>query len=521
MEEGVQVRDGRIEIRTPYTEQNLENARVLPDREFSPDPDPHWWVPATPWHAKAVLNLFPGLPGASQIAPLLAGTNEVEVKVPDGLARYQIEAVKFIKSAGGKAFIGDDPGTGKTIVALGWCYDRGSKLGRVLIIAPTVVLYKWEREIHKWLGEGKSVQVVDKVKTPILLDTQFILMSYAMLRLRVEELVALNYDLLVLDEAHHVKTGKAQQTKAAIRVGGKSAHRINLSGKPFLNQPGELFYPLHILMPEAFPDWFRFVSRYTMGKYQHWTGMQNGMELQSRLESVLLRRTKNDVLTELPPIRRVLLPFRLEDKDMKEYRKVEDEVIFGNPLVACTAMRRAVANAKKQTAVDWARNFLEENPESKLIVYAYHLDVMGHINVALESYGSAIIDGSLSAKEREHRANRFQESRVPRVLVINTAANEGIDLYRSSNVLFAEREWVPNTEEQAESRCHRKGQKDSVTAWYLEAKDTFDEHLAAVIERKRAIFEDVLRADEIQETVMWETIELMRAMRRRENENQE
>jgi len=424
----------------------------------------------------------------------------------DNMYPFQREAVQFIERAGGNAFVGDDPGTGKTIIALGYCYNHPT-IKRVLIVAPTVVVYKWKAEIARWLD--KTGNVVDTTKTPITKDP-FQIMSYTMMRLRAEELAALAWDLIVFDEAHHLKDRLALQTKMARRISKRSKRRLMLSGKPFLNQPTELFNPCNIMNPVVF-SWPRFWMRFFYNTGFGWSVKAGAQEaLKAFLTPHIIRRTKKDVLTELPDLQRVMLPFRLEKDDRDEY---DNAMVLArcepNVLVAANRLRQAVGKAKMIVAGEWVKNFLEENPKEKVVVYAHHLAVMRYLADLLQVEGVSVIDGSVPAKERAERAGKFQDSQYPRVMVIDMAASEGIDLFKASNILFAEREWVPNLEEQAESRLHRNGQKNAVVAYYLEAMDTYDEHLADVIERKRAAFNELMPSDDV-DTVVKEIMEWVR-----------
>lgn len=437
---------------------------------------------------------------------------DVAVLVPEGLRPYQTIGVQFAEQAAGRVFVGDDPGSGKTVITLGWIHHNLSSLKHVLIVAPTVVVYKWQKEIKQWLDMPSSV--VDRLVTPISSDC-FQIMSYTMMRMRWEELVSHQWDLVVFDEAHHIKNPKAQQTKVARKIARKTTYRIMLSGKPFLNHLGEMWYPLNIMNQNAFPNWFRFMTEYTNGRGYHWTGLRNVDKLRKQLAPHMIRRTKKEVISELPELQRVALPFRLDEETLFHYMEDETRALEApNALAAATILRQSVGKAKAMAAVDWAIDFLDQSDDEKLVIYVHYLAVMDFIRKSLDNFGVDVINGSVPAKNRQEKAIRFQEDPALRVLIINTAANEGIDLYAASNILFAEREWVPNTEEQAEGRLHRIGQKNGVVAWYILAMDTFDEHLDAVINGKRELFSSVMKSDDVQTSVIHDVLAILRSKRR-------
>ena len=328
--------------------------------------------------------------------------------------------------------------------------------------------------------------------------------------MRVKELLDRSWDLSVLDECHKLKNYKTLQTKAATDITRKAEFVVELSGTPFPNRHTELYEPLHIADPVSFPNWYRYMERYTHGKAYQWSGLVNEPELKERLSYILLRRTKKDVLPELPEIERAVLPFRLELAYLTLYREAEKELLGArNILPAMAKLRRIVGEAKRAISDEWGMEFLQGCDE-KLVVYCHHLDQVHHYLGTFKDYGATAIYGAISQKERAVRWGAFQTRRHPRVMVIDSAATEGIDLYAASNIWFAERELVPMIEEQAEGRLHRMGQKNAVTAWYPMAAGTMDEYLDLIIRRKREQFRKVLPSDNVAEYIAKEVLEAIK-----------
>jgi SWI/SNF-related matrix-associated actin-dependent regulator 1 of chromatin subfamily A len=216
-----------------------------------------------------------------------------------------------------------------------------------------------------------------------------------------------------------------------------------------------------------------------------------------------VRRLKADVLPQLPDKRRVVVPIALDNE--REYRLAEEDVIAWlreQPLelseldakVAATlraerlaqlgTLQRLAARGKLRAALGWIEDFLAS--DEPLVVFARHREVQ---DALLERFPGALhLLGGDSVEQREAAVRAFQDAGGPHLIVGATrVAAQGITLTRASNVAFLELEWTPAMHDQAEDRCHRIGQHDAVTAWYLLAADTIDETMIELISRKRGI----------------------------------
>jgi SWI/SNF-related matrix-associated actin-dependent regulator 1 of chromatin subfamily A len=266
-----------------------------------------------------------------------------------------------------------------------------------------------------------------------------------------------------------------------------------------------MYNMLHIIDPTSWPSVWDYGNRYCGGKTEYGTfqGATNIDELSRRLKTVMIRRMKRDVKPEMPPLTRTFIPVKVSLAHYREVAKnVKEAILALNPegkgywdnvLTKMNYLRHAVGQAKAPMAVSWAKDFLDSNrPETKLVIYAHHLDVVDRIKEGLEEYGVTTIIGSVSPRERDRRAVAYQTEQTPRCLIITSAGREGIDLYGiadvdSSNGLVVEREWRPSDEEQFEGRLDRDGQTLPVNSWYLEAKGTVDTRMSVKIEKKRKL----------------------------------
>ena len=216
-----------------------------------------------------------------------------------------------------------------------------------------------------------------------------------------------------------------------------------------------------------------------------------------------MRRLKADVLPQLPAKRQVVLPVALDNQ--REYKLAQDDVIAwlreqpldlgeveakiaaalrAERLAQLNALKRLAARGKASAALAWIEDFLAS--DEPLVVFAGHREVQ---ELLLERFPDALhILGRDSIQQREAAVDAFQDPDGPQLIVCATrVAGQGITLTRASNVAFLDLEWTPAMHDQAEDRCHRIGQHDAVTAWYLLAADTIDETMIELISRKRGI----------------------------------
>lgn len=416
---------------------------------------------------------------------------------------YQVEAVEFIEAAAGRALLCDDMGAGKSVEALCWAASRDD-IKRVLIVAPANVVYKWRREVSSWTDWRSGIiqgYTSRRPRAPVQIC------SYTVMAHRYQELEREEWDLVIWDECHYLK-GPPKKTKrvaAAKRI--KSKYMLALSGTPFLNRPIELFNTLDMVEPGRWNLW-SYGSRYC-GGMDHidgpFKGVTNVAGLRKMLEGTMIRRLKSELRGQLPPLTRTILPV---DINTDEYRAEVRGINKKNALVKVNALYHIIGREKAKVAVEWAHDFFESSePNAKLVLAAHHLDVIKYLVGELRQYGTTFISGDVGQAERAQRVAAFQGKSRPRVIVINIAGGEGVDLYGTdgtdaSTVLFVERQWGPALEGQIEGRLDRIGQGSSVSAYYLSAVGTYDEEMAALVESKWKTLDDILDMEDIKTEVM-------------------
>jgi len=395
---------------------------------------------------------------------------------------------------------------GKTIEALGWIRER-PELKSILIVCPASVVYKWANEIKKWVGENEPIEVITTGSQP-LPSVRFLIMSYAIMVAQHQNLIRQEWDVLVLDEAHRVKDSKRQRSRCAKALQFK--HCLLLTGTPMMNRPSELFSLLNMLNPVEWDNFFHYAQRYCAAKktYFGWdfNGASNLNELRDRLKTYMIRRTKKEVLTQLPDLTRTRIPVEVKKHEIEEALKSLTQWVKENghsnggraeAMVRLGKLRQAIGLAKVPIVLDMVEDILEQDESQKVVVYAVHHSVVQLLLEGLKKYGVSSITGETSQAERQSRIDNFQKRAMPRVMVISSAGGEGIDLYKADRILFCEREWTSGAEEQAEARCHRMGQKNAVEAIYLIATATVDRDMDSLIEQKREIFQQLIGSDKV------------------------
>ncbi|MFL5817384.1 MAG: DEAD/DEAH box helicase [Conexibacter sp.] len=421
---------------------------------------------------------------------------EVAAVMGGTLEPFQWAGVRYVLQAR-RAFLADEQGLGKTVEALAALEADGAF--PAVVVCPASLKLNWERETARWLPHRSVAVVEGRVAVPPRADV--LILNYEIVATQREMLARRRPRALVLDESHYCKNPQAKRTRAVRRLAEgmpRDALRLALTGTPVLNHADELISQLRVLgRLEDFGSGARFRAQFRgplTEERLHW-------HLRRRC---FVRRRKSEVLPQLPDKRQVVVPVALDNE--REYRLAEDDVIAWlreqpldlselNAKIAATlraqrlaqlgTLQRLAARGKLHAALTWIHDFLASG--EPLVVFARHVEVQ---EAVLERFPHALhLLGRDSTDAREATVRRFQEDGdAPQLIVCATrVAAQGITLTRASNVAFLELEWTPAMHDQAEDRCHRIGQHDAVTAWYLLAAGTIDETMARLIARKRGL----------------------------------
>jgi len=488
--------------------------------------DKHWLIPLS--SASHLLNLeLKGIKLDPMIEKIVnkqkvlaeigrATDCDFDVKLAMGsLLGYQKAGVKYLELSGGRALLGDDMGLGKSLQALAYLQEH-PEIRPAIIVCPSSIKLNWGREIDKWMldGKRKSYELISGRTTYPLSYADIYIINYDILGDWVDTLHSLDPKIVIGDEAHLVKNRDAGRTKAFRDLIDGIPHLILATGTPVMNRPVELWTLLNMVNPHAWGTFKEYASRYCNArlvsagngrKRLDVNGASNLEELHERSKPYIIRRLKEDVLTELPPKRRASVVIELSAKHKRLYQEAIGEVEkainaptgnagkdYTNVLAKIEYAKQASAAGKLDCgAIQWIEDFLESG--EKLIVFATHKFV---VQAVMERFGkiAVSITGETRNEDRQKAVDVFQGDPKIRLFVGNIqAAGVGLTLTQASNVCFLELgAWTPGAFDQAEDRAWRLGQKNSVTCYYMVSENTIDMDIFELLEKKRMIIQKVV-----------------------------
>lgn len=447
---------------------------------------------------------------------------------------HQIEGARWLAERR-VALLADDPGLGKTFTALAATLQLppSETAQRVLVLCPTVVLFNWQAEVHRWLP-GFDAQVVTHGKAQIEPDADVVIVPHGLLLtpwIR-SQLLKTAWDAVIVDEAHAFKSVEAKRTAALYHAQAgivKSAKRVwLLTGTPCPNHAGELYTHLRgldwkrLVVEVGKPplEYWEFVDRYCRSRETPYGVQIVGNrpeklpELKRALDGFVLRRKKADVLKDLPPIRFEMVHLRPLDLDAAtaaldaelsphvrqalSERDVESTLEYFNAVkgeAGFTRFRRLCGLAKAGPVAELLERELEDGALEKVVVFAHHKDVVEKTADGLGRFGVRTITGATAPADRAANVAAFQTSGRVRVMVSNiVAGGVGVTLNAASEVMFAEQSWVPGENAQAANRCHRIGQAKRVRVRFAALAGTLDAVIAQALRRKIKMIQEVVGA---------------------------
>ena len=430
----------------------------------------------------------------------------------------------------GKILLADEMGLGKTVTSLAIMAKYRDEWP-LLILCPASLRHIWPNEIEKWFPSLPSdhIYVVSGFDDADFYDNpskrkriEIVVATYSLLQTRsaaAKVLERFQFSCIIADESHNLKQKNSQRTKLVMPLLANAKRLVLLSGTPALARPVELWTQLYSLDPELFLSYTQYTKRYCNARRGRFgwdvNGLSNADELHGKLQQVMIRRLKNDVLHDLPSKQRTIVPIQIVNKEtikkcktvmeeLSSTRKSVSELLTTNPdqatdlhleerqLLMRAYQMSGVAKASPGVCdylLEWLRGTTASN---KIIVFGHHKAVLDVLEVAVskefKGTGHIRIDGSVNSQERASRVRRFQNSGSVRVALLSvTAAGVGLTLTAASTVLFAELHWTPGVLAQAEDRCHRIGQRNAVQVIYCVAQDpavSIDSQIWSMLGRK-------------------------------------
>ena len=445
---------------------------------------------------RALVEGFEGLPEVT-----LPGDLDAELR---GYQRDGVRWLAFLRQAGLGGLLADDMGLGKTLQAL--C----AVAGRTLVVAPTSVLFGWAEQAKRF-RPGLRVSVYHGAKRALDPAADLTLTSYALLRLDAETLTAVDWDTLVLDEAQAIKNPDSQVARAAFALRG--VFRVTLTGTPVENRLDELWSQFHFSNPGLLGSLADFRERYAKPIAAGEPGA--AAHLRSRIAPFVLRRLKRDVARELPPRTEAVLHCELDPDERAVYDAVraasQREVLArlaqgGNVLEALelllrlrqAACHRALVPGQRASGSTKLAVLLESLEEAvaeghKALVFSQWTSFLDLVEPELRKAELAFTRLDGSTPDRAAVVARFQSPDGPPVLLLSLrAGGVGLNLTAADHVFLLDPWWNPAVEEQAADRAHRIGQDRPVMVYRLVARDTVEERILALQQRKRELAQAAL-----------------------------
>lgn len=394
------------------------------------------------------------------------------------LMNFQQEGLAFLMQHD-RCLLADEMGLGKTVQALAWL--AAAKSFPVMVIPPAHLCRNWQEEAGRFLrvnGAPPRIHVIRGLKPYDLPEADIYIMHYLLLRGWKETLPALPLRAVIFDEIQELRHTGTEKYSAASLLSESCEQVIGLSGTPIYNKGGEIWNVINILDYHFLGDWESFTREWCYGYGNNVVIKPDLLGEHLRREGLMLRRTKAEVLPELPEKRRLVQQI---DADDMVYRRLMQPVLEklrllradGDMPPSARALlmdqisleeRQATGIAKAPFVCQFVRALLENG--ERVLLFAHHHAVMDIYRQELHAFSPAFITGRESGAQKEEAAARFMQGRT-NLCCVSLRAASGLNLQRASCVVFGELDWSPAVHSQAEDRAHRIGQRDSLLCYYL------------------------------------------------------
>lgn len=458
-----------------------------------------------------------------RMAANAAFTPELPSTLQAALRDYQVEGFQWLARLahwGVGACLADDMGLGKTLQALALLLTR-AKDGPALVVAPTSVCLNWIDEARRFaptlnlrlFGPGERAAMIDEAG-----PFDVVVVSYGLLQLEAARFKGRRWHSIVLDEAQAIKNMHTKRSQAVMAL--RADFRMAATGTPLENHLGELWNLFRFINPGLLGSAEQFQLRFA-GPIEKAQDKRLEAAARARLRRLtapfILRRTKAQVLSELPPRTEIVVPVELSAEESALYESLRRQALDklaaleapeGQKAIEILAemmrLRRAccnpelvapgagIASSKLATFARLTADLLENR--HKVLVFSQFVDHLALIGQYLDAQGVAYqyLDGSTPIHERKRRVDAFQAGEGDLFLISLKAGGVGINLTAADYVIHMDPWWNPAVEDQASDRAHRMGQQRPVTIYRLVARGTIEEGIVELHRHKRDLAESLL-----------------------------
>ena len=438
------------------------------------------------------------------------------IKVPDNLKAnlrdYQVEGFEFFNTLSNYNFGGilaDEMGLGKTVQTLAFLLSQKDK--KSMVITPTSLIFNWENEFEKFTPDIKlGIAYGSKTQREKILenynDYDVILTSYGTYKNDMEKYKNITFDYCIIDEAQNIKNPDSIITKSIKEVTANV--KFALTGTPIENNLMELWSIFDFVMPGYLYNKRKFETIFVNNERNHW-------QLKNLINPFMLRRTKKEVINELPDKIEHKFYVELDKEHKRAYRGFvnlikrrilennEDNMTVFSYLTKLRQLSIApeiiVKNYKgKNSKLEILINLIKQESDRKILVFSQFTKVLQIIEKRLEeeNISYSYLDGKTDAKDRIKLVEEFNNSDTKRVFLISLkAGGTGLNLTSASMVVHFDPWFNPASENQASDRAHRIGQKNVVDVIKLISKNTVEEKVIAMQDYKKELIEDIINSN--------------------------
>lgn len=439
------------------------------------------------------------------------------------------------------ACLADDMGLGKTVQVISWLETLRIRRKKAdehrpsLVVVPKSLVFNWVAECMKFAPKLRVLNYTGKERIGLedLSEIDLVVTTYGTMRLDIEKLREIEFDYLILDEAQAIKNANAQAAKAARLLKGR--HRLAMSGTPIENHLGELWSLFEFINPGLLGNSTAF-QRVARGAAADPESVQ---WLSKAIAPFVMRRTKKQVLTELPEKSEQIIYCEMSPKHRKLYNELRDhyrtllservqkEGLAKSKIIVLEALLRLRQAAchpglldekskkelgpKLEELVDRLRELTDEG--HKTLVFSQFTSFLEILKLHLkkEQIPFLYLDGQTSLRERESLVNKFQNGGEEPVFLISLkAGGSGLNLTAADYVFLLDPWWNPAVENQAIDRTHRIGQNNKVHACRLITKDTVEEKVLQLQQKKKALSEAILSIDgSLLRKLSWDDLRIL------------
>jgi len=443
---------------------------------------------------------------------------------PYQVAGYQW--LNYLHEINWGGILADDMGLGKTVQALSFLENYKSRHEKIkaLVVCPTTLIYNWENEIRKFTPSltyhihhgGQRSRVKDD-----LMNYDITITTYGTLRSDIKLFVSIEFDYIILDESQAIKNPSSKVTRAASLLNAK--HRLCMSGTPLQNNTFDIFAQMNFLNPGLLGtmEFFRQEFSIPIDKFAE---EERKDHLKKILYPFILRRTKEQVAKDLPEKQEMVLFCEMEDEQRKiydayrnDYRNqilgtIESQGIQRSQLTILQGLMKlrqicdspAILNEAEKfenhsiKLEELTREITENIGNHKALIFSQFLGMLALIRGKLTELGVKFeyFDGSTSAPDREKAIQSFQNDESIRVFLISLkAGGVGLNLTAADYVYIVDPWWNPAVEQQAIDRTHRIGQTKNIFAYRMICKDTIEDKILQLQEKKRLLAKELIADD--------------------------